>query len=138
NFRLLNESMETLQEVAELIVHEFPKAWEAAGNDTPITFPERVEIRKQENEERLAGGEVTPRLSLKFREYVRSERRRELRVLLVLISLFAFVSVASVLIFLRVSNSHAEDYWRGWFDRGATALLVAAFTLFINLLFEYR
>lgn len=136
NFRLFNESPETLQEVALDIVRKVPAAFSAAM-EREVDFPEPIEIRKTTNEETLAHGVVQRRHTLGFRDYVRTERTREYRVTRWLVILLVLCAVVSLVLFLGV-NGDTSEYVRGWFDRAGTAFAVALLTALVGLLFEYR
>lgn len=135
-FRMLNPEPGELQEFAQRVVEQFAGRLEHAIGGS-VSFPDRIHIRKIENEETVGSGAIDRRPEVSFYDFVRAHRSREFKVMRAGLLMFSFLFLISVLLFY-FTESAQMAYWRGWADRVSSAFLVAIITTCLNLLFDFR
>jgi hypothetical protein len=134
--RLVNDDLDTLKSVATTVVDRLPDAFETVMGHKG-EFDSEVAIRRFDSEIRIVVGQIEEYHALGFWRYSRTLRRGQAFVALTLVALTVLVMGASVPMYVLAPDG-AWEYWRGYLDRGATALLTAALITLVNINFEFR
>jgi hypothetical protein len=134
--RLIEDDLDTLKDVATTVVDEFPIAFHSQCS-RDLGFDPEVAIRRFDSEIRIVVGRIEEYHTAGFWRFCRKLRRRESFLTILLVAL-TVAAVAGAAVMYKLTPHGDWEFWRGYLDRGGTAVLVAALTTVINLYFEFR
>ena len=132
------DDIESIKQAVTTVASRLPSAFTNHSGQADLALENEVVIRQNQDGRTLAKGLIVTPHTLRFRSYLRTERPRERRLLSLLIWAMALSFAVSLVIAIQDWGSLTADEFRGYGERVASALLVAALTTFVNLVFEYR
>lgn len=137
--RAISEDSAELESVAQSILERLPGAVAVVDSSLETEFDEEPEIRDRHTQNTIAIADLEGRRHLGFREFLRTERQRELSVLQWLSGLALVCFVAGLVISTRgLATADHHGHWNPWvtglgyLERGATTFFIAMLTLLMN------